>query len=98
MLPPAWILIPRQFLEPACQRDQIGLAVVIDIGNNSLVTTAEIGGDCVLRKPDRGSIAVGWSRGKEIDRYETGSNSNDQQSHTLLPFVCGCQLNRRQVT
>src|SRR2546430_13841830 len=87
MLLPAWILIPRQFLEPACQRDQIGLAVVIDIGNNNLVTTTEIGGDCVLRKLCLRNAAVSWSRAKEIGRNDAGSNSNDQRSHNHLLFV-----------
>src|SRR6266404_5722188 len=73
---PSRVFEPDEFLHSAGNRDQIRLAVVIEVRNNDLIATAQISGDCVLYEPGRGSCAVSRARAKEIDRNKTGSNSN----------------------
>src|SRR5437016_2993812 len=79
---PGGIFEPDQFSHSAGDRDQIRLAVVIDVGDDNLVTTVQISGDCVLYKSGGRRFAVGGLRAKEIEWNKTGSNSHDQQSHT----------------
>ena len=42
------ILEPDQLRHAAGQRDQVGLAVVIEVGDHHLVSAAQVGGDGVL--------------------------------------------------
>ena len=45
---PARVFVPDQLGQAAGQRDQVGAAVVIQIGSHHLVAAFEIGGDGVL--------------------------------------------------
>ena len=45
---PAGVLVPDQFAHAARERDQVGLAIVIEVGDHDLVAAAEIRGDGVL--------------------------------------------------
>ena len=51
---PAGILVPHQFGEPRGERDDVGLAVVVHVGDDDVVTAGESGSDGVGLKTNLG--------------------------------------------
>ena len=45
---PARVLIPDEFAHAAGERDEVGFAIVVDVGDNYLIAATEVGGDAVL--------------------------------------------------
>ena len=61
---PAGVFVPDEFAHAAGERDQVGAAVVIEVGGDHLVAAAEIGGDGV------GGESRGRGGGKERKRKQ----------------------------
>src|ERR1043166_7796607 len=85
---PSGIFKPRQLAQPACQRDDIRLAVVIDVPNDYLVTANQTSSDCMLRKIGARNTLLRAVRQDELTDDECRKNQADrnhsfQQSHNV---------------
>ena len=70
---PAGVFEPEQFRQAAGQGDQVGAAIVIEIGSHHLVAAFEIGGDGVLDEGRR----RGSQQGKR--KQESGQTAHAPQ-------------------
>ena len=68
---PAGVFVPDQFGQPAGERDQVGPAVVIEIGDHHLIAAFEIGGDGVLYE----------TRGRRGGQQGEGEQESEQTAH-----------------
>ena len=88
MFLPARILVPPKLLEAAGQRDDVGLAVTVQIGDNDLVAAGEAGVNRV-RGEARGGWLAGRLRGRLrercVSRQDDRGDQSREQSRTDPP-------------